>query len=105
MTPPDDTLDDDAAPGAPPTCRPSTSAPPARTSPARSRQQSSTRPTTSADAAALRADLHERLDHPDFAWDRRAPHRDIIADLCLDLGISDIADLRAWAARTADSPR
>ncbi len=85
------------------TCRPSTSAPPARTSPARSRQQSSTTPTTTPTLPPLRADLHERLDHPDFAWDvAERPIETIIADLCLNLGISDIADLRAWAARTAE---
>ncbi len=100
--PPDDTLDDDA-PGAPPDL------PPEHLRAARAHVAREVEAAIEhdahdhADAAALRADLHERLDHPDFAWDvAERPIETIIADLCLNLGISDIADLRAWAARTAE---
>ncbi len=102
-TPPDDTLDDDDAPGAPPDL------PPEHLRAARAHVAREVEAAIEhdahdhADAAALRADLHERLDHPDFAWDvAERPIETIIADLCLNLGISDIADLRAWAARTAE---
>jgi len=59
------------------------------------------RARTDAEAGRLNAELQERLDAPeleDEVDNRPAP--EIIADICRDLGIADIAGLHLWKRRT-----
>ena len=52
------------------------------------------------EAALLRAELAERLDDPGLEWDIASrPIEEVIAEICCDLGLSDIGDLRARAAQ------
>ena len=54
------------------------------------------------EAALLRAELAEVLDDPGLDWEIvLRPIEDVIADICLDLGLDDIRDLRGRAARAA----
>ncbi len=55
----------------------------------------------SADAGALNAELHDRLDAPELDDDiRRRPVADIVADICRDLGIAAAGGAKPWKRRT-----
>ena len=52
------------------------------------------------EAALLRAELAERLDDPGLDYDiEDRPIEEVIAEICRDLGLSDISTLRARAAQ------